>query len=118
LNQDRIQQAMKLAADLKTADLNLSTLSAVSTFMFGSAPVHNPASDVTTEMFSRISTQHVAECATEPTLFLGARPVQQANALALGSTAAQLSIGAPSSTPIPQNGPMKDETKNVQFWDK
>ena len=82
---------------------------------------------MTTEMFSRMSTQHVAQWATEATFaVLGAPPVQQTNALAPTPTHL-LNIGAPAPTNLaiapaptnlaiaaaPPNLAVKDEPKNV-----
>ena len=65
-----------------------------------------------------MSTQHVAQLATEATFaVLGAPPVQQTNALAPTPTHL-LSIGAPAPTNLaigaaPPNLAVKDEPKNV-----
>ena len=126
-NQQRIQQSMAFARELLTSGVTFEALGLAQQFMFGGATPQTAVSNVTTEMFSRMSTQHVAQLATQATFaVLGAPPVQQTNALAPTPTHL-LSIGAPAPTnlaiapaptnlaigPAPPNLAVKDEPKNV-----
>ena len=117
-NQQRIQQSMAFAKELLTSGVTFEALGLAQQFMFGGVTPQTAVSNVTTEMFARMSAQHVSQLPTAATFaVLGAPPVQQTNALAPTPTHL-LSIGAPAPTnlaigPAPPNLAVKDEPKNV-----
>ena len=126
-NQQRVQQTMTFAKELVTSGVTFEAFGLAQQFLFGAATPQTAVSNVTTEMFSRLSTQHVAQWSTEATFaVLGAPPVQQTNALAPTPTHL-LNIGAPAPTNLamapaptnlaigaaPPNLAVKDEPKNV-----
>jgi hypothetical protein len=126
--QHRVQQSMAFAKDVMASGVSFESLSQAQMFLFGAPTPQHAVSNVTNDMFVRLSTQHLGQWATEPTLaVLGATPVQQTNDVA--STPTQLlSIGAPAPTnlavgpaptnlaiaPAPTNLAVKDEPKKVR----
>ena len=125
-NQQRIQQSMAFAKELVTSGVTFEAFGLAQQFLFGTATPQTAVSNVTTEMFSRMSTQHVAQLATQATFAVLGPPVQQTNALAPTPTHL-LNIGAPAPTNLaiapaptnlaigaaPPNLAVKDEPKNV-----
>ena len=117
-NQQRIQQSMAFAKEILMSGVTFEALGQAQQFMFGGVTTQTAVSNVTTEMFARMSAQHVSQLPTAARFaVLGAPPVQQTNALAPTPTHL-LSIGAPAPTnlaigPAPPNLAVKDEPKNV-----
>lgn len=117
-NQQRIQQSMAFAKEILMSGVTFEALGQAQQFMFGGVTTQTAVSNVTTEMFARMSAQHVSQLPTAARFaVLGAPPVQQTNALAPTPTHL-LSIGAPPPTnlaigPALPNLAVKDEPKNV-----